>query len=215
MQKYMQDTLKTAQSMVLIAAALLIMTGPLLILGLMPWNKMLVGLGYLLGIVSIYILLGYAQKKLRKTIKTAQSLLLISTALVIMTAPMVILSLMPWNKMLVGLGYLLGIVSIYILLGYMQRFMRKTIKTAQSLLLISTALVIMTAPMVILSLMPWNKMLVGLGYLLGIVSIYILLGYMQKIYEKNYKNGPIIIVNIDSIGYYDRSDGYTKLDALE
>ena len=186
--------LKTAQSMILVAIALNLMALPLIILGLIPWQKLIVALGAILGIVGIFILLGKATKKMKNSIKNRE----IHEADSRCFRNACYSSFYNRNDELGIHRKRFGCFNrnsrdFYITWKATKK-MKNTIKTAAAMMLVASSLIIASIPLVILGLLEWSTIWKGVIGMSVIAMSMTALGYMGSKLKKALSTATAIIL---------------------
>ena len=173
-----------------IAFALLLMCAPLAIVGNMEWLTIGRGLAGMAGMLFIMeaTLLSLSKIKTNGVVKQIGSLSSIAVALLIMTIPLAIVGNMEWSTILrglAGLGMVLGgMVGAIVLLTLVSKMSNRIIGQIGAMYAITTALILLTVPLVTLGLLPWKVLkqgLIGLGIVLaGLVTAIGLLTIISK-----------------------------------
>ena len=177
-----KTTNKGLRLMMLISNSVLLISIPLISLGLIPWKKTLTSLGEIALVITLLtaatILIGrIAQIGSKATTKGIATLLFMATSLLMLTGPLITLSFMPWDKVLIAIGelsLLLAALTVSaILIGKFASAAGTGFVTGMaSILLLAVSLNMITAPLIALSLIPWDKL--GQG-LLAVGMVLILL----------------------------------------
>ena len=173
-----KTTNKGLRLMMLISNSVLLISIPLISLGLIPWKKTLTSLGEIALVITLLtaatILIGrIAQIGSKATTKGIATLLFMATSLLIVSGPLITLSFMPWDKVLIAIGelsLLLAALTVSaILIGKFASAAGTGFVTGMaSILLLAVSLNMITVPLIALSLIPWDKLVQGL-FAVGIV----------------------------------------------
>ena len=173
-----KTTNKGLRLMMLISNSVLLISIPLISLGLIPWKKTLTSLGEITLVITLLtaatILIGrIAQIGSKATTKGIATLLFMATSLLIVSGPLITLSFMPWDKVLIAIGelsLLLAALTVSaILIGKFASAAGTGFVTGMaSILLLAVSLNMITVPLIALSLIPWDKLVQGL-FAVGIV----------------------------------------------
>lgn len=175
-----KTTTKGISTMLLLAVTILLLTGPLLLLGVVPWQIVLKGLGFV--VLTLAALMGVTigvgrLAKLKGITKGILLILTIAASLLLATGPLVLLGLAPWQVVLKGIGYVIlvlaALMGATIGIGQLAK-LNGVGKGMAVIILLATSLLIATTPIIALGLMPWEKMKVGLGAMLGVLAILVL-----------------------------------------
>ena len=173
-----KTTNKGLRLMMLISNSVLLISIPLISLGLIPWKKTLTSLGEIALVITLLtaatILIGrIAQIGSKATTKGIATLLFMATSLLIVSGPLITLSFMPWDKVLIAIGelsLLLAALTVSaILIGKFASAAGTGFVTGMAaILLLAVSLNMITVPLIALSLIPWDKLVQGL-FAVGIV----------------------------------------------
>ena len=173
-----KTTNKGLRLMMLISNSVLLISIPLISLGLIPWKKTLTSLGEIALVITLLtaatILIGrIAQIGSKATTKGIATLLFMATSLLIVSGPLITLSFMPWDKVLIAIGELSTLLAALtvsaILIGKFASAAGTGFVTGMAaILLLAVSLNMITVPLIALSLIPWDKLVQGL-FAVGIV----------------------------------------------
>lgn len=173
------DSLK-ADTLKKIAIAIAILAGALLVLALIPSERLATSLlavttlfGELMGSMAIFSKMG----DLKNVTKLAAALISLSAALFILAIAMKIMSTMTWEEM--GIGLISITVGIGALVGAVNLLPEKKVNAAaKAIKKMSTAMLILAVAIKIMSTMSWEEMgiglitmVVGLGAMVGAVNL--------------------------------------------
>ena len=171
-----------------IAIAIAILAGSLFVLSFIDSTKLAVSLGIITGLfidlfgaMAIFDKLSSGKNKgIKNIIKMAGTMITLSSALLILSVAMKIMSTMSWQEMAIGLisvgvslGVLIGAIKLLSMIkdADIKKF-AKSIKT------MSSALVVLAVALKIMSTMSWQEMgialismVAGLGALVGTVAL--------------------------------------------
>lgn len=110
------DLLKTAGSLIMVAAALGIVAAAILVMGQIPFDTLMVALVGFAGMLVVMSLALYALGESQgSTLKAAASIVIMSAAVLVLAAALKVISTVPWENLkngLIGLG--LGLAAIVI-----------------------------------------------------------------------------------------------------
>lgn len=179
-----EKSIKTAYSLIIFAEALLFASVPLMLIGSMGWEKVAVGLTGILGLSTIMLGLSAFSKYIKKSVKAAEAMVIISKALLIASLPMMIIAKLGWEGLSVAIVGLTSIVSLMIIISGISTYIKRSIRAAKAMVIISEALLIASIPLLIIGSMGWEKMAIGLTGLVGISAIMVVFGMAGK-YMKN------------------------------
>lgn len=181
--------IKGAGQLILIALTLNMLVVPLTLLGLLPWENLLKGIG---GLSAILLALTFSFKIINKvgngvadTIKSTTSLLIMATALTLLAAPLVVLGLIPWLSLVQGvLGLSVILVALNItfkVLSKIDNNAKSTITSATSLVIMASALLLITAPLALIGLIPWENLARGLvGITIALAALTVAFAFINK-----------------------------------
>lgn len=159
---------KAATSMLLIAVAMNVLAKAVEKFGSMSWEEIYKGLASIAGLLAEVALFDYATSDSSKMLSSATSLILISTAMNIMTAAFSKMGNMSWDEIgrgLVGMGGALAEVVIALRL-----IPKDTFSVVMGLPLIAKALVILATAMISFGGMSWNEIAHGLTAMGGALA---------------------------------------------
>lgn len=174
-----QDSLQ-AETLKKIATAIAILAGSLLVLALIPSDRLTTSLiaittlfGELMGSMAIFSKIG----DIKGITKTAGSIVALSAALLVMSIALKIMSTMSWQEM--GVGLISLTVGLGALVGAVNLLPEKKVNAAaKAIKKMSTAILILAVGIKIMSTMSWEEMgvglismVVGLGALVGAVNL--------------------------------------------
>ncbi len=158
---------KGAFSLILFSTGLVILAQAMKVMGGMSWEEIGRGLTVLAGSL---VLIVAAMKLLPKNmIGASASLILVSTALVILSKALGNMGGMSWEEIAKGLVMLAG--SLVIIVAAM-KLMTGALPGAAALLVISAALLILTPVLLTLGSMSWESIAKGLVMLAGVFAIF-------------------------------------------
>jgi tape measure domain-containing protein len=163
-----------------IATAIAILAGALLVLALIPSERLATALlsvttlfGELLAAIAILNKIG----DLKGIIKTSGAIVALSSALLILSVALKIMSTMSWSEM--GVGLISLTVGLGALVGAVNLLPEKKVKgAAKAIKKLSTAMLILAVAIKIMSTMSWEEMgiglitmVVGLGAMVAAVNL--------------------------------------------
>lgn len=161
-----------ALGMIALAAAMLILSSALKIMGTMSWEEIGRGLTVLAG--SLIIIAG-AMHIIPSALPGALALLIISAALVVLSGALKIMGTMSWDAIAKGLTVLAG--SLIIIAGAMY-IMTGSLLGAAALLVIAAALAVLAPVLLALGSMSWESIAKGLLTLAGAFAVIGLAGLL-------------------------------------
>lgn len=170
-------------AILLISISVIFLAGALVVLSMIPFEKILVGLlGLVVGLAAIAVAIGILSKLFlpKDMLAAGAAMALVSIALVGLAAALLILSLIPVDKMLVGLlGLAVGLTAIALAIDLLCEncLAKDMLAAAASILIVSIALVTMAAALLILSIVPFDRLVgsfVALALTLAAVVIAIM-----------------------------------------
>lgn len=177
-----KTTNKGLRLLMLISNSVLLISIPLISLSLIPWEKVSLGLVEIASVISLLtastILIGRIAKIGSKTTtKGIATLLFMATSLLMLTGPLITLSFIPIDKIFIAIGELSTLLAALtlsaILIGKFASAAGTGFVTGMAaILLLAVSLNMITAPLIALSLIPWDKLIQGL---LSVGMILILL----------------------------------------
>ena len=167
--------LKGASSMVIMASAFLVMTGPLMLLSLLNWEALARGLTGLVGILGVMLAAQVLLNKFGSTsVKGASGLVILSSAFLIMVAPLMVLSSLNWGDLARGVVGLIAVLGT--MLGaqvLLNNFGSTSVKGASGLVIMSSALLMITGPLVVLSMFSWEALARAAVGVVGVLGILV------------------------------------------
>lgn len=177
-----KTTNKGLRLLMLISNSVLLISIPLISLSLIPWEKVSLGLVEIASVIALLtastILIGRIAKiGTKATTKGIATLLFMATSLLMLTGPLITLSFMPIDKIFIAIGELSTLLAALtlsaILIGKFASAAGTGFVTGMAaILLLAVSLNMVTAPLIALSLIPWDKLIQGL---LSVGMILILL----------------------------------------
>lgn len=158
-----------AAAMTGLATAMVILSAALKILSTMDWDElargmsgMAVGLGLL---VAASMLLGKVPVKL---LAAAPAMIMISTAMVVLASALKIMATLSWDDIARGMTVLAG--SLAIMVGTM-KIVGSSTQGAAAMLIISSALTVLGAALIIMAKLSWDEIARALGTLAGSLMV--------------------------------------------
>ena len=165
----------TAHMITAFGIALLLLAGAIKILSTMNWEEMKVGLISLASIIGVMtvsaVLIGqFAKLGYKTTKKGLRLMILISTSVLLISKPLMALSLVPWEKLKYGLIGIASVITLLtvstILIGRIAKIGSKaTTKGIATLLFMATSLLLLSGPLIALTFMPFDKVFIAIGEL--------------------------------------------------
>lgn len=159
-----------------IATAMVIMAAAVAIMSTLDWNELargLTGLGVSLGLLVGAVSLMSKYSKTMMT--TGASLIVLSTAMVILASALKIMSTLGWDEILKGLSAMAAALTA---LTIASRFAQKAVLGAPAMIALASATMIMGLAMKVFATMGWDEILRGsvamaaaVGIMVGAVSI--------------------------------------------
>ena len=146
-----KDTTTKTGSLIGLSTALVILSGALKVMGSMSWDEIGRGLTTLAG--SLAILIG-SMHLMKSAVAGAASMLIISSALVVLSGALKIMGTMSWDEICRGLTVLAG--SLAILVGSMH-LMTSALAGAASMLVISSALLVLSGALKVMATLSWEE----------------------------------------------------------
>ena len=146
-----KDTTTKTGSLIGLSTALVILSGALKVMGSMSWDEIGRGLTTLAG--SLAILIG-SMHLMKSAVAGAASMLIISSALVVLSGALKIMGTMSWDEIGRGLTVLAG--SLAILVGSMH-LMTSALAGAASMLVISSALLVLSGALKVMATLSWEE----------------------------------------------------------
>ena len=146
-----KDTTTKTGSLIGLSTALVILSGALKVMGSMSWDEIGRGLMTLAG--SLAILIG-SMHLMKSAVAGAASMLIISSALVVLSGALKIMGTMSWDEIGRGLTVLAG--SLAILVGSMH-LMTSALAGAASMLIISSALLVLSGALKVMATLSWEE----------------------------------------------------------
>ena len=165
----------TAHMITAFGITLLLLAGAIKILSTMNWEEMKVGLISLASIIGLMtvsaVLIGqFAKLGYKTTKKGLRLMILISTSVLLISKPLMALSLTPWEKLKYGLIGIASVITLLtvstILIGRIAKIGSKaTTKGIATLLFMATSLLLLSGPLIALTFMPFDKVFIAIGEL--------------------------------------------------
>ena len=146
-----KDTTTKTGSLIGLSTALVILSGALKVMGSMSWDEIGRGLTTLAG--SLAILIG-SMHLMKSAVAGAASMLIISSALIVLSGALKIMGTMSWDEIGRGLTVLAG--SLAILVGSMH-LMTSALAGAASMLIISSALLVLSGALKVMATLSWEE----------------------------------------------------------
>ena len=158
-----------------IAGSIAVLTVSLKFVSGIDWKEMGVGLISLGSIIILMtaatVLIGrFAKIGNKTTNKGLKLMMLISSSVLLISIPLISLSLIPWEKVSLGLVEIASVIALLtvstILIGRIAKIGTKaTTKGIATLLFMATSLLMLTNPLITLSFMPIDKIFIAIGEL--------------------------------------------------
>lgn len=180
-------TTKGIATLLFMATSLLLLSGPLIALAFMPFDKVFIAIGELSTLllaltVSAVIIGKVASKAGTGFVMGMASILLLAVSLNKLMIPLFALSLMPFDKFLKGLAQvglvLLVLVGLSALMAHITGGGTMLLAVAGSIALLGVALNLLIVPVAVLSVLPLEQVAKGLGILSGALLIFVGIGYL-------------------------------------
>ena len=188
----------TAHTIAAFGLTLLLLAGAIKLISTMSWKEMGVGLitmtvcmGLLVG--AIGILSTVKDKDLKQANKNIKKLRSIAGSIAVLTVSLKFVSGIDWKEMGVGLISLGSVIILMtaatVLIGRFAKIGNKTTnKGLRLLMLISNSVLLISIPLISLSLIPWEKVSLGLVEIASVIASLtlstILIGRIAKIGSK-------------------------------
>lgn len=158
-----------------IAGSIAVLTVSLKIVSGIDWKEMGIGLISLGSIIILMtaatVLIGrFAKIGNKTTNKGLRLMMMISNSVLLISIPLIALSLIPWEKISLGLVEIASVIASLtlstILIGRIAKIGSKaTTKGIATLLFMATSLLMLTNPLITLSFMPIDKIFIAIGEL--------------------------------------------------
>ena len=180
-------TTKGIATLLFMATSLLLLSGPLIALTFMPFDKVFIAIGELSTLllaltVSAVIIGKVASKAGTGFVMGMAAILLLAVSLNKLMIPLFALSLMPFDKFLKGLVQvglvLLVLVGLSALMAHITGGGTMLLAVAGSIALLGVALNLLIVPVAVLSVLPLEQVAKGLGILSGALLIFVGIGYL-------------------------------------
>ena len=156
-----------------IAGSIAVLTVSLKIVSGIDWKEMGIGLISLGSIIVLMtaatVLIGrFAKIGNKTTNKGLRLMMMISNSVLLISIPLIALSLIPWEKISLGLVEIASVIASLtlstILIGRIAKIGSKaTTKGIATLLFMATSLLMLTSPLITLSFMPIDKIFIAIG----------------------------------------------------
>ena len=159
------NMLSTATGMLVLSAAILVLSHALNSIGSMSWEDLAKGLLGIAGALSIF---GGIVKSMSDCLPGAAALLIISGALVVLSMAMKSLSSMSWDDLAKGILAMAGALSV---LGLVATAMVECLPGAAAMLVMAGALAILVPQLLLLGSLSIEQVAVGLIALAGAFAI--------------------------------------------
>ena len=170
---------KGATKLFIISVSLVIFASGLKILATMSWSDIGRSLVAMAGVFIILLGAMAVMSKLNTFNLGATSILIMANSLILIAMALKIVGSMNWEdigKSLVGigvtLGLMVGVLAIMAAIGPM------SIVGAAAMVIMAAAINLLVPPLIALSLIPWQNILIGLGALAGAFVIIGAAGYL-------------------------------------
>lgn len=173
-------------AMIMLGNALLLLSVSVLILGNMPLDKLLAGVGAVVVLLASLVATAIVLSKFVDKILIASiGISAIATALGLLIVPVLALAFIPMGALAQGigavLGMLIGLVGVAIIFG---KFQKNIFMAAAGINLLATALNLLIVPVLALAFIPINNLIQGIAgvgaMLLILVGAALLLGTLWK-----------------------------------
>ena len=180
-------TTKGIATLLFMATSLLLLSGPLIALTFMPFDKVFIAIGELSTLllaltVSAVIIGKVASKAGTGFVMGMAAILLLAVSLNKLMIPLFALSLMPFDKFLKGLAQvglvLLVLVGLSALMAQITGGGTMLLAVAGSIALLGVALNLLIVPVAVLSVLPLEQVAKGLGVLTTALLVLVGIGYL-------------------------------------
>ena len=188
----------TAHTIAAFGLTLLLLAGAIKLISTMDWKEMGVGLitmtvcmGLLVGAISILSIV--KDKDLKQANKNIKKLRSIAGSIAVLTVSLKFVSGIDWKEMGVGLISLGSVIVLMtaatVLIGRFAKIGNKTTnKGLKLMMLISSSVLLVSIPLITLSLIPWEKVSLGLVEIASVIALLtvstVLIGRIAKIGTK-------------------------------
>ena len=162
-----KDTNKKAGSILVLASSLVVLGTALKILSSMSLQELLIGLGGM--IVGLGALVGAVHLLPKDTGKKAGSVFVLASAMVVLGSALKILSSISWQEMIVGIGGMA--VSLGIFIGALWALPKDAAGKAATILLLSSAMVVLGAALKILGSMSIGELAKGIISIAAMLTV--------------------------------------------
>lgn len=167
---------KGASSLVAMSISLVLVASALKIVGTMDWDSIwrgLTGLGIALyGLVGAVALMALINKGLGKG--SVASILVLANSLVLIATALKIVGSMDWDSMWQSLVILGGVIAVMAgVLAALAAMGPMTLAASGALLLLAVSINLLVPPLIALSLIPWQSLLIGAGILAEFVAVLV------------------------------------------
>ena len=172
LDKMKGSLVKSGGAMIIFSTAIVILAGAMSILGKLSWDEILRSLTALAGTMALVV----ASMKIAEAgSKSAFAVFIISAALTVLGAALLIMAKLSWDEILRALGTLTG--SLIVMVGALALMKNPTnLAGAASMVIISAAMLILAAALKSFAEMSWDEIVRGLVALAG--GLLILAGAM-------------------------------------
>lgn len=166
-----KKALTTATSMIIFATAMIIASVALKRLSSLSWEDIGKGVTGLLVVAAIMASLGALSKYMSRAIFVASSMVVMGVAFIEMALAMKILGSMSWDSIKRACVSLAAIAAVMSGIGFLSKFMKKSLIAATSMLIIGSSFIEMALAMKILGSMSWKSLIKAAVALAGITAI--------------------------------------------
>lgn len=162
----------TAAAMIAIAFAILMLTIPVIILSGMNW-------GWVSGLLAVVLMMGAlcmvleaAKGATTGSAAAIASLMALAGALILMMIPILVLSMIPWDKFGEGLLKTVILIGVLVLaIAALSMVQVQGIGTAATLIALSLALILFSAALFIIAQIPWQSIIIGAIALAAAIAV--------------------------------------------
>lgn len=178
LSKLQKNIVSASAALILIAVALAIMVIPMKAFGKMEWEQIVKGLAAVGGLLLEFVII---TKLLQggSALSAAATVIILSTALVMLTIPMKVFSKMKWEQIAKGLAAVGGLLLEFVLVTHLMKG-GQALAAAATVSILAVALLLMIAPMEAFAHMEWEQIAKGLAAVGGLLLEFVLVTKLLK-----------------------------------
>ena len=173
--KYGGIKIKDATAILVISAAIVILSGAVSVLGRMPVENLIKGIGALAGVLAVIVILSSFSEMSPKLLIFAGAMLAISASVAILAGALVAVGSLSFESMTTGLVGLIGALATVVLV---MNTLSGSIPGALALLVVSASLAVLGGVILMLGQLGWQDVVTGL---LGIAGAFVIFAGLSAI----------------------------------